>query len=173
MTNPILHLRDEQAQRLVDGALSVDEAAAVETHLDGCAACQGLVESYRFLGDALDGLENPELPLDFTEGVISRIETHERAVARERRAAFAICGAVLAAVIVAVVLLGAGTWAPAASRLVQELGETGRTLRLGVDVLAPVVSTLRLPIAAICAALALPIVYALSRLLPSPRTEIA
>ncbi|BDG06549.1 anti-sigma factor family protein [Anaeromyxobacter oryzae] len=173
MTTFTGHLTDAQAQRLVDGVLLETEAAEVEAHVAGCAACQAEVESYRLLGDALEGLEIPELPADFTVGVLERIETRERAVAHDRRAAAAIFGAALGGIVLAVVLLGAGTWAPEASRLVEGLGDAGRALRLSSDVLGPIVSALRIPIAAACAAAALPVLFALSRLMPSPRTEIA
>lgn len=166
------HLTDAQAQRLADGVLLDAEVAGVEAHLGSCAECQAAVESYRLLGDALEGLELPELPADFTDGVLARIETRERAIARERRAALTIVGAAVAAIALAVTLLGAATWAPAASGLVHGLGEAGRALRLGAEVLAPIVSALRLPIAVACAAAALPILFALSRLIPSPRAEI-
>ena len=168
-----LHLTDDLAQLLVDGALPADEADEALAHVAACLECQATVETYRMLAGALDDLEVPEVPAFFTAGVLDRIATRERALARERRTAAAIFGAALAAIAVAAVFLGAGTWAPAASRLVEGLGEAGRTLRLGSDVLGPIVSALRLPIAALCAAAALPILFALSRLMPSPRTEIA
>jgi anti-sigma factor RsiW len=174
MTTFTGQLTDAQAQRLVDGVLLADEALEVEAHVRGCLECEALVAEYRALGDALSDLELPPLPSDFTEGVLALVETRERAVARERRIALGIAAGVLAALVVVAALLGAGTWAPAAAELVDSLGSAGRALRLGAQVLPPLFSALRLPIALACAALAFPLVVALSRLMtPSPRTEIA
>lgn len=167
------HLTDAQAQRLLDGALLAAEATEVEAHAAGCAECQALVESYAALGDALGALPSPELPADFTQGVLARIDDREMALVRERRFAAAICAAVLVALSAAVVLAGAGTWAPLARRLVGELGAAGQALRIGADVAAPILSALRLQIALLAAAVALPVLFLLSRLIPSPRTEIA
>jgi anti-sigma factor RsiW len=173
MTTFTGHLTDAQAQRLVDGALLEAEASEVRAHAGACLECQGLVESYRILGAALDDLALPPLPADFTESVIARIDAEELAVRRERRDAFAIFGGVLAALVAVAALAGAGTWAPAASRLVAELGAAGRALRIGAEVLPPVVAALRIHIALLCLVVVLPVLFALSRLMPSPRTEIA
>lgn len=173
MTTFTGHLTDAQAQRLMDGVLLDAEAAEVEAHAASCAACQALVESYRELGDALAALEIPELPADFTAGVLARIDVRARTVARERRFAAAVCAGVLVALAAAVVLAGAGTWAPAASRLVSGLGAAGRALQLGADVVTPIVSALRLQLALLCAGVALPVLFLLSRLMPAPRPEVA
>lgn len=173
MTTFTGHLTDAQAQRLMDGALLDAEAAEVEAHAASCADCQALVESYQALGDALGALEIPELPADFTADVLARIDVRERTVARERRFAVTVCAGVLVALIVAVVLAGAGTWAPVASRVVNGLGTAGRALRIGADVVTPIVSALRLQLALACAAVALPVLLLLSRLMPSPRAEVA
>lgn len=173
MTTLTGHLTDAQAQRLMDGVLLAAEAAEVEAHAASCAACQALVESYQVLGDALGALEIPELPADFTAGVLARVDARERAVARERRFAVAICAGVLVALAVAVAAAGAGTWAPLASRVVSGLGAAGRVLRIGADVVTPVVAALRLQLALACAAVALPVLFLLSRLMPSPRAEVA
>jgi anti-sigma factor RsiW len=169
------HLSDAQAQRLLDGALLPAEAAETEAHVAGCAECQALVESFAALSDALAGLEVPALPSDFTAGVLEVIETRERAVVRERRFAAAVCGAALVTIVgVALWLLGATSWAPSLTAAVDQLGTAGRALRVAADVVPPVVSALRVQIAAACAALVLPLLFALSRLMtPSPRTELA
>ena len=72
MTTFTGHLTDAQAQRLVDGVLSTAEAPEVERHAAACLECQALVESYRMLEGALDALAEPELPDDFTFGVLAR-----------------------------------------------------------------------------------------------------
>jgi anti-sigma factor RsiW len=173
MTTFTGHLTDAQAQRLVDGALLDAEAADVETHAAGCLECQGLVASYEALGAALSELELPEVPLDFTEGVLARIEHRERAVARERRHAAGICAVLVIALVAAAVLAGAGAWAPAASRAVDLLGSAAGALRISADVLPPVLHAIRLQVALACTLLVLPLLLALSRLMPSPRTELA
>lgn len=168
------HLTDAQAQRLLDGALADAEAPEVERHLDGCEACQALVESYQALGDALEeALSVPELPADFTAGVLARVDVRARATARERRFALAVCAAVAVALVAVAALAGAGTWAPLASRVVTDLGAAGRALRIGADVVAPIVSALRLQLALLCAVVALPVLFLLSRLMPSPHHEVA
>jgi anti-sigma factor RsiW len=169
------HLTDAQAQRLLDGALLPAEAAESEAHVAGCAECQALVESFAALSDALSGLAVPDLPSDFTATVLDEIDVRERAALRERRFALALCAAGLVAIAgVGLWLLGATSWAPALNGFADRLGVAGRTLRLAADVVPPVVSALRVQIAAACAALVLPLLFALSRLMtPSPRTELA
>ena len=142
------HLTDAQAQRLLDAALLSDEAAEVEDHVAGCAACAALVDSYRELALSLDALPVPELPADFTAGVLERVERRERIVARERRAAAAVVVGALLALAAAVVGGGGGAWIPAATRFADQLGAVAHALRLGAEVLPPLLGTLRLPIAA-------------------------
>jgi anti-sigma factor RsiW len=172
MTTFTGHLTDAQAQRLIDGFLFADESAEVETHHAACAECQALVLSYRALADALDGLEAPELPADFTEGVLAIVETRERAAARERRLAFGIAASALASVAIAL-FLAVGAWGPGLAAAVESLGSAGRALRLGLDIAAPVVSALRPYIALAAALAALPVLFLLSRLMPEPSAQLA
>lgn len=169
------HLTDEQAQRLCDGALPEAEATLAEAHAGRCAACGALVESYRILGAALEDLELPELPADFTAGVLDRIDQRERLAARERRVALGVCAAALVAIAaVAAVAIGGASWTAAVTGLADRLGATGRALRLAAEVLPPVLSAVRVPLAVACAVAFLPLLFALSRLMtPSPRTELA
>jgi anti-sigma factor RsiW len=172
MTTITGHLNDAQAQRLLDGLLFPDERADVETHHGACAECQALVESYRALAEALDGLAAPELPLDFTEGVLALVDARERAAARERRFALGIAAAAVACAGVALVL-GLGAWGPGLAAAVESLGSAGRALRLGLDIATPVVSALRLYIALASALAAMPVLFLLSRLMPTPSAQIA
>jgi anti-sigma factor RsiW len=172
MTTFTGHLTDAQAQRLLDGVLLPAEAAEVESHAAGCGECQALVASFQALSDALDGLELPPLPADFTEGVLALVDQRERAAARERRFAFGIAAAAIAAVCVAVVS-SIGTWGPGLASAVDALGSAGRALRLGVDIATPVVAALRLYIALAAALAAMPVLYLLSRLMPAPSAQIA
>jgi anti-sigma factor RsiW len=173
MTTFTGHLTDAQAQRHLDGVLAPAEANEVETHLDGCAACQRLVESYLALSAALDDLAVPELPADFTANVIERIEVRERTVARERGFAFGILAAVVCGALVAFVAAGAGSWAPAVSSWADGLGETARALRISSGFLPTVVGALRLQMLLAVAVVAIPLLIAIARLIPSPRPEVA
>ncbi len=166
------HLTDSSAQQVVDGVLPAAQAAQAADHAASCPDCAALLESYRALSFALDALPGPDLPDDFTAGVLRRVEDRERVVARERRAAIAVLGGLVAALAAALLVGGNAAWVPTAARLAEQLGVVTQTVRLGAQVLPPVLSVLRLPIAAACAALCLPLLLALSRLAPSPRTEV-
>ncbi|HEY6099032.1 MAG TPA: zf-HC2 domain-containing protein [Anaeromyxobacter sp.] len=167
------HLTDAQAQRLLDGALSAAEAPAVERHVAGCAACQATVATYRMLSEALEDLDVPELPAGFTEGVLARIDVHERAAASERRHAVAILAGVLAATAVAFAVAGASAWAPVVSSIADLLAGAVRAFRIGSAFVPDVVGALRFQIIFAAAVLALPLMLALARLMPAPRAETA
>lgn len=162
------HLTDELAQRLVDGGLESGERDAAERHAACCAGCAALVDSYRFLGEALEGLDCPPPPPDFTQGVMARIDEREQARTWERRLALGILGVTAALATAAVASAGAGGWAPLLSSVSAHLRGLLGTLALVGSVLGPVVRALRLPIALGCTALALPLLFALSRLVPRP-----
>ncbi len=171
--NPLSpHLDDAQAQMLVDGTLARDEALALERHATHCAECRATVETYRMLAGALDVLEVPEVSADFTQGVVSRVEAHERALARERRWAAGIVATVLAATVAVFAAAGADAWAPAISTAADALGGAARAFRVGGSFVPALVAALRFEIVAGAAVLALPLVLALSRLVPTTRTEI-
>jgi anti-sigma factor RsiW len=176
MTNPSLHLSDAQAQRLVDGALSAGEAGSVERHAASCAECRATVETYRLLASALEDLEVPPLPADFTDGVLALVESRELALARERRHAFAILGALALCTAAAFAIAGAAAWAPVLSSVAETFGSIARALQVAATFVPQVVSALRLQIIVAAAALAVPFLLALSRLMPQPqpqRVEIA
>jgi anti-sigma factor RsiW len=167
------HLDDAQAQRLVDDALVDAEAAQVRAHARSCADCRALVDSYRALDDALSGLELPPLPADFTEGVLSRIDANERALARERRLAVGILVGVLAAAVAVFAAAGAAAWAPAVARASRGLGDVLLASRVVSGAVPTLVSALRLELLLAVALLAVPLLLALSRLIPAPRPETA
>lgn len=171
MTRTGAHLTDHQAQQLLDGVLPPAEAAAADAHAAACPACAALVDSYRALCLELDALPGPDLPDDFTAGVLLQVEARERAASRERRTAVAVLGGILLAFAAALLVGGNGAWVPTAARLAEQLGEVAHTVRIGTQVLPPIIGVLRLPIATACAALCLPLLLALSRFVPSPRTE--
>jgi anti-sigma factor RsiW len=173
MTTFTGHLTDAQAQRLADGALDPARDGEVELHAAGCAGCAALVASYRALAEALSGLEQPEVPVDFTAEVMARVEERSRAVARERRLSVVILGAAISAVAGVLLAAGAAGLATTASDLAEGLGVAARVLRLGADVVPAFVSAARLPLLLAAAAAVVPLLLALSRLMPSPRLERA
>ncbi len=173
MTHPGLHLSDAQAQRLVDGMLSESEAPAVERHAAACAECRATVETYRMLASALEDLEVPALPADFTDGVLALVETRERALARERRHAFGILSALAACTVAAFAFAGASAWAPYFSSVAEAFGTAARAFQIGSTFMPHLVGALRLQIIVGAAALAVPFLLALARLMPQQRTEIA
>lgn len=168
-----MHLSDELAQRHLEGILSGAAAAEVEAHLAGCADCRALVASYRALAEALDGLGPAEPPADFTAGVLARIDARERSAALERRLALGILAAVGAAAVLLFAVAGQGAWAPLLSRWSNALVGATAAVRIGSDVLDPVVRTLRAEIGLACAVLGLPLLVAMRRLVASRGTEIA
>jgi len=177
MTTFTGHLTEAMAQRLLDhrldGQLDEGRDAGARAHAETCAECAALVESFRLLDAALDRLVVPELPLDFTASVLARIDAVELARARERRLATAILAGVLAAAAGALVAAGASGLAGAVSGWAGGLGEASRALQLGRGVLPGLLSALRLPLLAGASALALPLLFALSRLIPAPQTRTA
>ncbi len=173
MTNPSLHLTDAQAQRLVDGMLSAAEAPAVERHAAACAECRATVETYRVLAGALEDLPVPELPADFTDGVLALVESRELALARERRHALAIVGVLAACTGAAFAAAGVSAWATFFSSVAESFGTAVRAFQVADTFLPHLVGALRLQIIVGAAALAIPLLLALARLMPHPqRAEI-
>ncbi len=173
MTNPSLHLTDAQAQRLVDGMLTEAEAPAIERHAASCAECRATVETYRLLASALEDLEVPELPADFTDGVLTLVDAREQALARERRHAFAILATLAACTVAAFAFAGPGAWAPYFSSVAESFGTAARVFQVADTFVPHLVGALRTQIIVGAAALAVPLLLALSRLMPQQRTEIA
>jgi anti-sigma factor RsiW len=162
------HLTDELAQAYVDRALTEDERARWAAHLDGCEECGLLVESYRALSAALDDLDAPAPPDGFTAAVMAQIDASDCQRAWDRRLAAGILGV---ATLLAVGLLsaaGGAGWGPVLSGAANALARATAAATLVVDVAAPLVRALRLQIALGCAALAAPLLFALSRLVPRP-----
>lgn len=161
-----VHLDDDRAQRLVDGLLPEGEAAEARAHAGACAACRLLVDSYRALCEALDGLEAPPVPADFTAEVMARIDERERVASRERRTAFGILGVAAGAALVLFAVAGQATWAPVLGRAGEALGSLVTSLRLASGVVAPIVRALRLEILVASAGAAIPLLVGLRRLTP-------
>lgn len=161
-----VHLDDDRAQRLLDGLLPEAEAAEARAHAGACPSCRLLVDSYAALAEALDGLDAPPVPGDFTAEVMARIDVRERAAARERRTAFAILGVAAGAAALLLAVAGQATWAPVLARAGESLGTLVTSLRLAAGVVSPVVRALRLEILVASAGAAIPILVGLRRLTP-------
>jgi len=160
------HLRDDQAQAFVDGLLDGPEREACRAHAAACADCQLLVDSYRALAVALEDLEAPAPPAGFTAAVLQRIDAAEAQRTWERRLALGILGAAAGLAVLLFALSGADAWARLAARLVDALGTAVTTTTLVREVASPILHALRIQIALGCAALGLPLLFALSRLVP-------
>jgi anti-sigma factor RsiW len=173
MTTSTPHLDETLAQRLVDGALPEDERRRAEAHAAACPACAAEVEGWRMLSAALDDLAAPEPPADFTAAVLERIDARERALARERRHALVIVAAAVAATAVAFAAAGARAWAPVVSQATDAFAAAVRVVHVGSAFLPDVVAALRFQIILAAAALALPLLLGLVRLMPAPHREIA
>jgi len=167
------HLTEDEAQLRVEGLVPSADAARVEEHLAGCAECRALVASFDALSEALEGLPVAEVPADFTAGVLARIDERSRAAARERKVAVGVLGTAAVAMALAVALAGAPAWAPALSEATTGLAGGLRALQISGAVLSPVVDALRFQIAFACAALGLPLLLGLSRLVPARPRQTA
>lgn len=171
MTTISGHLTDAMAQRLIEGLLDPARDAGAEAHAASCPECSALVESYRALGAALDDLDVPALPAGFTAAVMDRIDRVEAARARERRFAVAVLAGLLAVAAAALVAAGVGGFAATVAGLADGLGQATQALRIGRGVLPSLVSALRLPLLVGAAAAAIPLLFALARLMPATRTQ--
>jgi anti-sigma factor RsiW len=160
------HLTDEVAQAYVDRALTAEERARWAGHLDRCAECGLLVDSYRALTAALDSLDAPVAPAGFTAAVMEGIELSERQRAWNRRLALGILGVATFLALVLVGVAGSAGWALVLSGAAGAFARAAAAASLAVEVGAPLVRALRLQIAIGCGALVLPILFALSRLVP-------
>jgi anti-sigma factor RsiW len=160
------HLDDALAQGFVDGLVSAPERRACATHLAACPDCALLVDSYRALSEALEELPAPLPPAGFTRAVMEAVDQRERVRTWERRLALGILGTAACAALALFAVAGATAWAPAVSGLFDGLAPLVTALRVTSDVLRPVLAALRLEIAVGCAAVGLPLLFALSRLVP-------
>jgi len=171
MTTVSGHLTEAQAQRLLERSLDPVADAGAAEHAASCDECAALVESFRALDDALDGLEVPELPADFTAQVMARIDDAERAAARERTWAFGLAAAVGLVGVLALVAAGATGLGNAVSTVSEQLDLAARAVRVAAGVLPGLLSALRLQLLLATTALSLPIMYGLSRLMPAARAQ--
>jgi len=167
------HLTEEEAQLHVEGMLPGEDAPRVLGHVQACAECRALVLSFQALAEALSALPLAEPPADFTASVLARIESRERAVARERRVAAVVLGAVAVALAATLSVAGQTAWAPVLSQVSSVLADGAQALRVSGDVLSPLVGALRIQILVACAAIGLPLLLGLSRLVPGRAGQAA
>jgi len=78
------HCKDRLSEYL-DGELSVEERARVDSHLEGCAGCAEELEGLRLIAKALGGLPRAELPAGFLDR-LGRRRREEEAEAYKPRA---------------------------------------------------------------------------------------
>ena len=169
----IRHLTEDEAQLLVDGTLPAGDETRLRSHHLACPDCQALVLSFEALDEALDGLPAAEPPVDFTVGVMARIDARERSLAAERRVAVALLGALALGIAAAVLLAGPAAWAPVLSAVSSATVGLIQVVRLSGGVLGPLVEALRLQILLGAAVLGLPLLLALSRLIPARQRLVA
>jgi len=160
------HLDDALAQGFVDRLLPGPDRAACAAHVAACPDCALLVDSYRALVEALDDLDAPLPPAGFTQAVMTAVDERERVRAWERRLVLGIVGVAACAAVALFAAAGASAWAPALSGLFDGLAPVVTLATVVADALRPVVSALRLQIVVACAAASLPLLFALSRLVP-------
>ena len=124
MTASDATIRDPWTDRLseyLDGELTGREREALEAHLEGCAACRGVLEELRGVVARAASLVDREPPADLWSGIAARIgaaPADELAAARARRARrWQFTLPQLAAAAFLLVLLSGGTVWVALSRL--------------------------------------------------------
>ncbi len=156
MTDRREHFEDDRAQEVAQRSPDRAEAA----HLAACDACRALVEDYRTLGLSLAALRPPEPPAGFAQGVFARIEARSRS---ERR--LGLWGVLLLAP-ASLVALGS-IWL-----LARSVGD-GASLLTGAAALFRVAASLLPALAPLqaglsigCAAICVPLFFAIHRLLP-------
>lgn len=79
MSHQSLHPEAEQLEAYAEGALDVADRAVVESHVLGCADCQGAVEEWRALFAALEGLPQLAPSVGFADRVMARVQVESRA----------------------------------------------------------------------------------------------
>ncbi len=168
--NHLHHLTEDEVQLHLEGMLDESVVARVEAHLAECPDCQALALSFEALSASLSALPSAEPPLDFTAGVMARVEELDASRAAERRLTIGVFAVVAMALAVSVAVAGQSAWAPALSAASAGAVQALQAFRISTDVLSPLVSALRLQIIVAAAVLGIPLLLALSRL-ASPRRD--
>ncbi len=66
------HLRPDEIDLLLEGAVEPDEAARMEAHLADCSACRAVREDRKVFLEALSGLPDLEVPPDLAARIMAR-----------------------------------------------------------------------------------------------------
>jgi anti-sigma factor RsiW len=74
MNDPILHPASDRLQAFVEGVLDAADSAIVESHLQGCAACQSDAEQWRSLFSVLATLPRYAPAPNFASRVMARVK---------------------------------------------------------------------------------------------------
>jgi len=96
--------RREEVERLAVGDLTPAEAAGLNRHLEGCAACREHKEGLRLSWELLDAAPRIAAPADFTERVLARARAEAGTRGRIVRLAPWLGAAAAAALVVAIAL---------------------------------------------------------------------
>jgi predicted anti-sigma-YlaC factor YlaD len=83
------HLRPDEIDLLLEGAVEPDEAARMEAHLADCSACLAVREDRRVFLEALSGLPDLEVPPDLTARIMARAFPRKARLSRRLVAAAA------------------------------------------------------------------------------------
>ena len=140
---PGSHLDEARLQQLAEGTLRGPNGLAARAHCDACQECQAELDGYTALARALDGMQDPAPPEDFTLQVLLAVDSRESQLEARRHIKLAAIPAALVAVVAVV------GWAFSAGP-VQRLDELlrGVTILRGLfEVVSPVVSAARVPLA--------------------------
>lgn len=78
MSAPSAHLTDLILERLAEGELPAAEAAEAHAHLEGCARCGSVLESYEALFGMLRELPRFAPSAAFADGVMARVRVAPR-----------------------------------------------------------------------------------------------
>jgi len=122
----------DRLSEFVDGELSANERAELESHLAGCAGCRGVLEELRGVVARATALEDREPTRDLWSKVAREIKVERVAheLERARRLSFSV-PQLLAASIALILLSGSAVWLAVTHRATSRMSPTiiaaGRT----------------------------------------------
>lgn len=160
------HIDPDRARRFLDGSLPEKERARAEKHVGSCADCQAVLERSMETGVDFSTLRHPLPPAGFTVQVLSRIDVRERERKAERGIALAVLVAATAGAAACFAAAGQPAWVSQLASWTRGVAEASYVLQVLGSVLPAIGRGLRVEIALFCAVLALPLLFAMSRLVP-------
>lgn len=101
----------ELISRLMDGELSRDEYAALDTHMENCAECSAMYAVFASLSDIIGGEDEP-LPEDLHENIMAGVRRSAMIKHNRRRLSKPVRNALTAAACAALVLFASRGLAP-------------------------------------------------------------